>query len=128
MLVKPLLNCEDYLYCGTLELNNVHQSFAKLHRLLIWNSKQCSSKLRISCIHFYCGSQELNDAHYSFAKLDTLLLWNSSIKQCASKHYKLHRLRLWNSWIKQSSSKFCLNCIEFNCGTQELNNAHQSFA
>ena len=43
MLIKPLLNYEDYFYCGTLELNNAHQSFAKLHRLLMWNSrmKQC---------------------------------------------------------------------------------------
>ena len=31
MLSKPLLNYEEYFYCGTLELNNAHQSFAKLH-------------------------------------------------------------------------------------------------
>ena len=41
---------------------------------------------------------------------------------------KLHRLILWNSRIKQCSPKLCLNCINLYCGTQELNDDHQSFA
>ena len=82
ILMKASLNCIDF-YCGTQELNNAHQSFAKLHRLIMWNSimKQCSSKLCLKCIDFYCGTQELNDAYQSFGKLHRLLLWNSSIKQ-----------------------------------------------
>ena len=69
MLIKAFLNCEDYFYCGILELNNVHQSFAKLHTFLMWNSrmKQCSSKVFLNGIDFYCGTQELNNAHQSFA-------------------------------------------------------------
>ena len=114
-----------------ISINNAYQSFAKLHSLQMWNSKikQCSSKLCTNCIHFYCGTQDLNNSHHSFAKLQRLhLLWNSRIKQCSSKLAKLHRLLMWNSKIKQCTSKHCLNCIDFYWGTQELNNAHQSFA
>ena len=88
MLIKALLNCEDYFYYGTQELTNTHQSFAKLHRFLMWNKrmKQCSSKLCLNCIDFYCGTQEFNNAHQILAKLQSLhLLWSSGIKQCKSK-------------------------------------------
>ena len=88
MLFKALLYCEDYFYCGTQELNNAHQSFAKLDGLLMWNSrmKECSSKHCLNCIDLYCGTQELNSAHQSFAKLQRLLLlWNSKIRQFSSK-------------------------------------------
>nr|KAJ0184425.1 hypothetical protein LSAT_V11C000506690 [Lactuca sativa]KAJ0184427.1 hypothetical protein LSAT_V11C000506740 [Lactuca sativa]KAJ0184428.1 hypothetical protein LSAT_V11C000506730 [Lactuca sativa]KAJ0184429.1 hypothetical protein LSAT_V11C000506750 [Lactuca sativa]KAJ0184431.1 hypothetical protein LSAT_V11C000506710 [Lactuca sativa] len=56
MLIKALLNREDYFCCGTHELNNAHEIFAKLHRLLRWNSrmKQCSLELCFKCIDFYC--------------------------------------------------------------------------
>ena len=110
LLIKALLNYEDYFYCGTQELNNAHSSFAKLHRLIMWNSimKRCSSKLCLKCIDFYCGTLELNNAHQNFAKFHILLMLNSR--------------------IKQPSCKLFLNCIHFYCETQELNNARQSFA
>jgi hypothetical protein len=83
MLIKALVNCIDFYY-GTQVLNNDHQSFAKLHILLLWNSrfKQSSSMICLNCIEFYCGTQDLNNAHQSVAKLRRLLLWNSKIKQC----------------------------------------------
>ena len=83
MLIKALLNYEDCLYCGTRELNNAHQNLAKLHRLLLWNSRivQCSSKHCFNCIDFSCGAQVLNNANQRFAKLHRHQLWNSRIKQ-----------------------------------------------
>ena len=70
MLIIALLNCEGYIYYGTLELDNTHLRFAKLRRLLMWNSrmKECSSKVCLNCIDFYRGTQEINNTHESFAK------------------------------------------------------------
>ena len=122
MLIIALLNCEDYIYYGTLELNNTHQRFAKLHRILMWNSrmKECSSKVCLNCIDFYRGTQELNSAYQRFAKLRKLLLCGTQELNYAHQNFpKLHRLLMWNSRMKQCSSKLCLNCIDFYCGTQK---------
>ena len=111
MLINALLNCIDF-QCGNQEWNNAPLSFAKLHRLLLWNSrmKQCSSKLFLNWI---------------------LLLWNWRIKQCTSKFCWIAKT---TSIMELKNETMLIKALlkfhkgNFYSGTQELNNVHQSFA